>query len=61
MHCAFCFLLEEEGYNASFNNSTQESGLPSFGISRLKLCQEEFTEVQLADQACVLCSGSQPT
>ena len=43
MERALCFLLEEEGCNASFNSSTQESGLPSFGISGLKLHQEEFT------------------
>ena len=40
---ALSFLLEEEGCSASFNSSTQESGLPSFGISGLKLHQEEFT------------------
>ena len=40
---ALSFLLEEEGCGASFNSSTQESGLPSFGISGLKLHQEEFT------------------
>lgn len=43
MERALCFLLEEEGCSASFNSSTPESGLPSFGVSGLKLHQEEFT------------------